>query len=127
VGPGEGINRGKPFPRKCGEAASNLQLGDSVRQLSPLHQVALLIRLLDSIKEREKQIPKKGSLHRSNQNYHETQYAKETSQQCYDKVESHYSFIQVMFQKINKKLNITHLKPHHAYGCCRFHFIVCFK
>jgi len=39
VGSGEGKNRGKPSPHKiCGEAASNLRPGDSVRQLSPLHQ-----------------------------------------------------------------------------------------
>ena len=39
VGSGEGINRDKPFPRKiCGETASNPRPGDSVRQLSPLHQ-----------------------------------------------------------------------------------------
>ena len=39
VGSGEGKNRGKPSPRKiCGEAASNPRPGDSVRQLSPLHQ-----------------------------------------------------------------------------------------
>jgi len=38
-GTGEGKNRGKPSPRKiCGEAASNPRPGDSVRQLSPLHQ-----------------------------------------------------------------------------------------
>jgi hypothetical protein len=33
----EGINRGK-HPRKCGEAASNPQSDDLVRQLSPLYQ-----------------------------------------------------------------------------------------
>lgn len=38
VGSGKGINRGKPSTRKCGKAASNLQPGDLVRQLSPLHQ-----------------------------------------------------------------------------------------
>ena len=39
VGSREGINRDKPFPHKiCREAASNPRPGDSVRQLSPLHQ-----------------------------------------------------------------------------------------
>jgi hypothetical protein len=35
VGSGEKINRGKPFPLKCGEAASKPCPSDSVRQLSP--------------------------------------------------------------------------------------------
>jgi len=39
VGSREGKNRGKPSPRKIyGEAVLNPRPGDSVRQLSPLHQ-----------------------------------------------------------------------------------------
>jgi hypothetical protein len=38
VGSWEGINRGKPSARKGGEAAYNPWPGDSVRQLSSLHQ-----------------------------------------------------------------------------------------